>query len=65
MSNNTPANVPTKPYKAIVGLVLALVLALIAAYMGDDKLTVDEVLTCIAGALVTAGGIYGVRNPAA
>lgn len=62
----TPANTPTKPYKAIASFVLTfagLVLQAVTGH-GDGGITGQEWLVIIVGSLVSAGAVYGVTNPA-
>lgn len=64
----TPAPpTPTKPYKAIVGFVIAFLGALTATLQGRTDLgnmSVVDWLIILATAVVTAGGVYQVTNPA-
>jgi hypothetical protein len=61
--NPTPPYAPTKPYKALLGLVLALLSTLATAYVSRHHISVDEVITAIVGTLITAAGVYGITNP--
>lgn len=58
----------TKPYKAIAGFVLTFLAALIASIQGRPTLEgmgpVDWLIV-VGGALVVAGGVYGITNPPA
>jgi hypothetical protein len=64
----TPANVPTKPYKAVLGFVLTFLGTLAATVQGrtdlDTMKPVDWAIVIIS-ALVVAGGVYGITNPPA
>lgn len=63
-ANPTPVN---KPYKAIVGFVIAFVGALLATVQGRtdlDTMKLVDWLIVIATALVTAGGVYQTSNNA-
>jgi hypothetical protein len=58
----------TKPYKAIAGFVLTFLAALLATVQGRTDLDTMKVIDwCIVvgGALVVAGGVYGITNPPA
>lgn len=61
----TPANTPTKPYKAIAAFVLTFAGLLIQAITGhgDGAISGQEWLVIIVGSLVSAGGVYGITNP--
>lgn len=64
----TPANVPTKPYKAILGFILTFLGLIVQALTsGADgrAITGQEWLVIIVGSLVSAGGVYGITNPPA
>ncbi len=56
----------TKPYKAIAGFVLTFLASLLATIQGRTDLETMKLIDwCIVvgGALVVAGGVYGVTNP--
>jgi hypothetical protein len=56
----------TKPYKAIAGFVLTFLASLLATIQGrtdlDTMKLIDWVIV-VGGALVVAGGVYGITNP--
>lgn len=63
----TPANVATKPYKAILGFILTflgLIVQALTAGRDSSAISGQEWLVIIIGSLVTAGGVYGITNPA-
>lgn len=63
----TPAPpTPTKPYKAIAAFVLTFAGLIIQAISdkADTKITSTEWIIIVVGALVTAGTVYGITNPA-
>ena len=62
----TPANTPTKPYKAVAAFVLTFLGTLLASIQGRKEfgdLTALEWLIVIGTALVTTGVVYGLTNP--
>jgi hypothetical protein len=56
---------PKKPYKAIVGFLIAFVGALVTAITQEniDQLGWQGWIAVVATALITAGGVYQVTNP--
>lgn len=64
----TPAPpTPTKPYKAIAAFVLTFLGLLIQSLEPTAKhhpVTTIEWVVTIVGALVSAGAVYGITNPA-
>lgn len=63
----TPANTPTKPYKAVAAFVLTfagLVIQAVTSSPADQAITGKEWLVIVVGALVTTGAVYGITNPA-
>lgn len=68
MAGVTPAPpTATKPYKAIAAFVLTFIGALVATVQGRtdlDTMRVLDWLIVVGAALVTAGSVYGVTNPA-
>lgn len=60
----TPANTPTKPYKAVAAFIFTFLgLVIQAINGGDDKFTVNEWIVIIIGSLVTTAAVYGITNP--
>lgn len=54
-----------KPYKAVVGFVIAFLTALLATVQGRtdlDTMAVRDWLIVVVGALITAGGVYVTSN---
>lgn len=61
----TPANPPTKPFKAIAAFLLTALGLVVQALIGrgDSTITGREWFVIVAGAVVTAAVTYGVTNP--
>lgn len=56
----------TKPYKALAGFVLTFLASLLATIQGRTDLETMKLIDwciVIGGALVVAGGVYGITNP--
>lgn len=62
----TPAGVPTKPYKAVLGFVLTFLATLVATVQGRTDLDTMKFIDwaiVVVSSLVVAGGVYGLTNP--
>lgn len=67
MSSTPTPPTPTQPYKAIAGFILTVLAQIIATVQGRTDLTTMTVLDWVivfGSALVVAGAVYGVTNPA-
>lgn len=57
----------TKPHKAVLAFILTFIGALVATVQGREEslesMKVLDWLVVVGAALVTAGGVYGIRNP--
>jgi uncharacterized membrane protein YcaP (DUF421 family) len=67
LNHTPPPPTSTKPYKAIAAFLLTFVGALVATIQGRpsvEGMTVLDWVIVVGSALVTAGTVYGVTNPA-
>ena len=62
----TPANVPTKPYKAVAGFFVTVLAGIIIAVQGRpevDTLRPFDWFLIVGAAIVNAAVVYGITNP--